>query len=253
MTTVPKQTATPTNRPVSNGEGIPPLHNGDHLDRHEFERRYNTMPHVKKAELIEGVVYMPSPVSYENHGQQHFDLITWLGNYRILTPGVGGGDNTTVRLDLDNEPQPDAFLIIEPARGGQTTITDGYVTGGPELTAEVAFSSVSIDRNAKMNAYRRNGVREYIIWRVEDAAIDWFVLRGGRYDPLPVGSDGIIRSEVFPGLWLDVPAMLAGELLRVWTVQQQGIASPEHTAFVTKLQSPSTTARGARSRRRPRQ
>jgi Uma2 family endonuclease len=241
MTTVPKQAASPTSCTANHGERIPPLRNGDHLDRFEFERRYNTIPHVNKAELIEGIVYMPEPVSFEDHGEQHFDLTWWLGAYRVLTPGVRGGDNATVRLDLDNVPQPDVFLIIDPALGGRTKITDRYVTGGPELTAEVAASSVSIDRNTKMNAYRRNGVCEYILWRVEDAAIDWFVLRGGRYEPLPVGSDGIVRSEVFPGLWLDVQAMLAGDLVRVSTVLQQGLASPEHTAFVARLQSTGQT------------
>jgi Uma2 family endonuclease len=239
MTLLPTQTP-PTGRPPSNGERVPPLRNGDHLDRHEFERRYSAMPQVNKAELIEGVVYMPSPVSFENHGEQHIHLALWLGTYRAHTPGTRAGDNATVRLDLDNEPQPDALLLIDPACGGRTTITDGYVTGGPELTAEVAASSVSIDRNAKLRAYRRNGVREYLLWRVEDGTIDWFVLRGGQYEQLPVGPDGVVRSEVFPGLWLDVQALLAADLPRMLSVLQQGIDSPEHAAFVAGLQPPAT-------------
>src|SRR5262250_2667499 len=91
---------------------IPPLENGDRLTRPEFERRYEAMPHLKKAELIEGVVYVPSPVRYEGHGRQHSAILTWLGVYMASTPGVGAGDNTTVRLDLDNEPQPDALLRL---------------------------------------------------------------------------------------------------------------------------------------------
>jgi hypothetical protein len=239
----PSQTSTSpkAGQPASNGEQvgeqIPPLCNGDHLDRVEFERRYNAMPHVKKAELIEGVVYMPSPVSLDNHADQHSLLTWWLVSYRFHTPGVRTGDNGTVRLDMDNEPQPDAFLLIEPARGGRTTNEGGYVVGGPELACEVAASSVSMDRNAKMNAYRRNGVCEYLLWRVQDQAIDWFVLRGGRYDLLPAGTDGIIRSEVLPGLWLDAQALVTTDLPRVQAVLQQGIASPEHAAFVAQLQA----------------
>jgi hypothetical protein len=239
MTTVPKQNPMPTSAALGNGERVPPLRNGDHLDRVEFERRYNAMPQVNKAELIEGVVFMPSPVSFENHGEQHAHLMAWLVVYRAHTPGLRVGDNATVRLDMDNEPQPDAFLLVEPSRGGRTTITDGYVTGGPELTAEVAASSASIDRNAKLNAYRRNGVREYVLWRTEDGAIDWFVLRGGQYQPLTPGPDGVLRSEGYPGLWLDVAALLTGDVLRVLAVLQQGIASPEHAAFVATLNPPS--------------
>src|SRR5262249_7546545 len=148
----------PMSAPTVPPPRIPLLHNGDHLDREEFERRYNAMPNVKKAELIEGVVYMTSAVRFEQHGKQHADLITWLGVYRAHTPGVYAGDNSTVRLDLPNEPQPDALLLIDPDRGGRVTFTDGYITGGPELAAEVAASSVSIDRNAKLRAYQRNGI-----------------------------------------------------------------------------------------------
>jgi len=235
MATVETQPTETDTASASSGKPIPPLRNGDHLDRIEFERRYNAMPHINKAELIEGVVYMPSPVSFESHGRQHFQLNTLLGLYEFQTPGVLGADNATVRLDLDNEPQPDVVLLIEPASGGRTTITDGYITNGPELAAEVAASSVSIDRNAKFRVYRRNGVCEYILWRVEDDEIDWFILRGGQYELLPAGKDGIVRSEVFPGLWIDVAALLTGNRARMLTVLQQGLASPEYAAFVAKL------------------
>src|SRR5947208_9884841 len=120
-------------------ECIPPLQNGDRLTRPEFERRYEAMPHVKKAELIEGVVYMPSPVHQGAHSRPHFDVIGWLAMYRMSTPGVDGGDNGSLRLDFDNEPQPDAFLMIEAACGGQAKIDEeDYVAGAPELIAEVA-------------------------------------------------------------------------------------------------------------------
>lgn len=220
---------------AANGR-MPPLETGDRLTRPEFERRYAAMPHVKKAELVEGVVYMPSPVSNE-HAAPHLYLCGLLSYYLAATPGIDGGDNGTLRLDMDNEPQPDAFLRILAEHGGQARVDeDGYISGAPELAAEVARSSVSIDLHAKLHAYRRNGVREYIVWRIEDQAIDWFVLREGRYEPLAAGADGLYRSEVFPGLWLDAAALLRGELLIVFQTVQRGLDSPEHAAFVSRLQ-----------------
>ncbi len=226
---------------AANGR-IPPLETGDRLTRPEFERRYAAMPHVKKAELIEGVVYMPSPVSYE-HAAPHFNLIGWLSQYLAATPGIAGGDNGTVRLDLDNEPQPDAFLRILAEHGGQARVDqDGYISGAPELVAEVARSSVSIDLHAKLNAYRRNGVREYLVWRVEDRTIDWLVLREGRYESLLPSADGLHRSEVLPGLWLDATALLRGDLMVVFQAVERGLDSPEHAAFVSRLSE--TAAQG---------
>ncbi len=221
--------------PREGSRRIPPLRSGDHLTRDEFERRYQAMPHVDKAELIEGVVYMPSPVSAEDHGEPHFDFITWLGVYRARTPQVRGGDNATLRLDLDNEPQPDGYLRLLPEFAGQARLVDGYVTGAPELIVEIAASSASYDLHEKLHAYRRNGVREYVVWRVWDEIIDWFVLRSGRFEQLAL-ADGIYRSEVLPGLWLEPAAVLRGDLARVLEVLQQGLASPEHAAFVTALQ-----------------
>jgi Uma2 family endonuclease len=215
----------------------PPLEAGDHLSRAEFERRYTAMPNVKKAELIEGVVYMPSPVSREKHATPHFQLITWLGAYQARTPGVDGGDNSTVRLDLDNEPQPDADLRIPAEAGGQSHIDeDDYVAGAPELAAEIAATSASYDLHDKLNAFRRNGVREYIVWRTLDAAIDWFVLIEGRYERLPL-DDHLYKSRVFPGLWLDPKALLAGDMGQVLAALERGIASPEHEAFVQRLKA----------------
>jgi Uma2 family endonuclease len=211
------------------------LRAGDRLSRAEFERRYQAMPPHIKAELIEGVVYMPSPVRAEEHGDPHFDLISWLGHYRAATPGVRGGDNATVRLDEDNEPQPDVNLRIEPEWGGQSRMEDGYVKGATELMAEVAASSVSYDLHAKKNAYRRNGVQEYIVWRVEDRALDWFFLHEGSYERLPLIADGVYKSRVFPGLWLDPAALLRGVLARVLAVLDQGLASPEHAEFKDRL------------------
>jgi Uma2 family endonuclease len=218
---------------------IPELEHGDRLTRAEFERRYQAMPQLKKAELIEGEVYMPSPVRIRRHSGPHFHLITWLGVYTSASPGVEGGDNSTVRLDLDNEPQPDGLLFIDPARGGQARISeDDYIESAPELVGEIASSSASYDLHAKLNVYRRSGVREYIVWRVLDRQIDWFVLREGSYERKPPDADGILRSEVFPGLWLDAAAMIEGNPARVLAVLQQGLGSAEHAAFVARLNPP---------------
>jgi Uma2 family endonuclease len=217
--------------------GVPILQAGDRLTRTEFERRYRAMSHVKKAELIEGVVYMPSPVSHGDHGRPHHDLNGWLFVYRTATPGVDGGDNSTVRLDADNELQPDGLLRLPVEQGGQSRIVQGYIEGAPEFVAEVAASTASYDLHDKMHVYRRNGVREYLVWRVWDREIDWFILREDRYESLSRGPDGIYRSEVMPGLWLDPAAMVGGDLQRVLSVLQLGIASPEHQSFASKLQS----------------
>ena len=214
-----------------------PLEVGDRLTRDEFERRYEAMPHIKKAELIEGVVYMPSPVRYHGHGRPHVHMSMWIGVYESATPGTGAGDNPTARLDLANEPQPDVLLLIDASCGGQSRISpDDYIEGAPELAGEVAASSVSYDLHDKLEAYRRNGVQEYVVWRVLDREIDWFVLRGGRYERLAADADGILRSTVFPGLWLDAAALVRGDTARVLAVVQQGIASPEHAAFVASLE-----------------
>ena len=216
---------------------LPILEPGDHLTREEFERRYDAMPQVKKAELIEGVVYMPSPVRFDQHGGQHADLIWWLTHYRVFTPGVRVGDNSTVRLDLDTEPQPDALMLVEPRHGGRVQISpDGSIEGAPELVGEVAASTASLDLHTKLRVYHRNHVREYVVWRVLDNAIDWLIAREGRYEPLLPGDDGIYRSEVLPGLWLDAAALLRGDLATVVQTVQQGVTSAEHAAFVERLQ-----------------
>jgi Uma2 family endonuclease len=213
---------------------IPPLENGDKLTRVEFERRYSAMPHQKKAELIEGVVYMASALRITQHGEPHAHIMLWLGFYKAFTPNLQLGDNCTVRLDLDNEPQPDALLRIEV--DGQSTISeDDYVEGAPELIVEIAASTVSIDLNQKLKVYRRNQVQEYLVWRVLDSEFDWFRLNAEEYVKLEPDSNGIIYSQVFPGLWLDKVALLTGNLAKVLEVLQQGLASQAHQDFVQQL------------------
>lgn len=221
--------------PGASTEACRPLRPGDRLTRDEFERRYGAMPRAKKAELIEGAVYMPSPVSTEGHGAPHAKLIGWLVYYEARTPGSQVADNATVRLDWDNEPQPDALLRILPQFGGQTRDEQGYVTHGPEWVGEIAASCSSYDLHDKKEAYRRNGVREYFVWRVEDHTVDWYVLRGGRYDLLQPNSENVYRSEVFPGLWLDATALLGGDMRRVLQVVEVGLDTSRHADFVKRL------------------
>jgi hypothetical protein len=207
--------------------GIPRLQNGDRLSDAEFLRRYDAMPGSTKAELVEGIVYMPPPVFEDSHGGPHADVMGWLGCYRAVTPGVRSADSTSLRLDLGNLP----------THGGKTRIDKkGFVVGAPELIVEVAASSANYDLHAKLTAYQRNGVREYVVWRTYDVEVDFFALRGGRYQRLRPGKDGIYRSRALPGLWLDAAALLQGDMATVLRVVQQGAASPEHATFVRRLQ-----------------
>ncbi|MEH1921659.1 Uma2 family endonuclease [Nostoc sp.] len=223
-------------REYSTQRHLPPLESGDRLTRPEFERRYAAAPQIKKAELIEGIVYVASPLRHQQHGKPHSRAITWLGVYQSLTPGVDLSVEPTVRLDLDNEPQPDVVLFIEPDAGGQTRLSsDGYIEGSPELIVEIAASSVAIDTGSKKQVYRRNGVLEYVIWQSYENKIEWFCLIDGDYQLLSPGADGIIRSQVFPGLWLAVEALLNNQMVRVLEVVQAGLNSPEHNAFVQQL------------------
>jgi Uma2 family endonuclease len=216
----------------------PPLEAGDHLSRHEFERRYAAMPDLKKAELIEGIVYMPAALRYRRHGKPHGDLMTWLGMYAALTPGVEAADNPTIRLDLDNEPQPDALLRIDDACGGQSRISeDDYVEGAPELIVEIASSSAAYDLYEKKQVYRRNGVQEYIVWQVADRQISWFRLEAGQYITVDPDDQGMIRSRIFPGLDLQVTALLSDNLAEVLAEVQRGLSTDAHQQFVDRLQS----------------
>ncbi|MEH2046445.1 Uma2 family endonuclease [Nostoc sp.] len=218
---------------------IPPLENGDKLTRYEFERRYNATPNLKKAELTEGIVYiMPAALRFRSHGQPHGWILTWLGTYEAATSGVGLGVEPTVRLDLDNEPQPDAVLLIVPEAGGQTRLSeDDYIEGAPELVVEIAASSAAIDLHGKKQAYRRNGVKEYIVWQVLDQNLIWFSLEQGEYLELVPDNEGILRSHIFPGLWLAVTELLVGNMQGVLKVLKAGLQSAEHGDFIKKLGS----------------
>lgn len=215
----------------------PPFEAGDNSSGAEFERRYHLYPEIKKAELVEGLVYIPLPPRFTEHSQPHATLVAWLGLYRAGTPEVFGADNATVRLDNENVVQPDALLRLDSALGGQSRVTaDDYLAGPPELIVEIAASSVSYDLGVKRRVYARNGVQEYLAAQAYEQRMDWFVLREGVYEALQPDSDGILRSEVFPGLWLPENALWDGDLARIMATLQQGLASAEHATFVAQLQ-----------------
>ena len=219
-------------RPV----GPPPLTAGDRLTRTEFERIYQAHPEINRAELIEGVVYMPSPVHFAQHGQPHSDTMAWLGVYRAATAGVQVGDNATVRLDFENVVQPDAVLRLDPKLGGRSRISkDDYLEGPPELVVEIAASSAAYDLHDKRRVCARNGVQEYLAVQMYEQRVDWFVLREGVYATLKPDAQRVLHSEVFPGLWLNPAAIFTGDLAALLAILQQGLASPEHSGFVARL------------------
>jgi Uma2 family endonuclease len=228
--------AAPTVEPgdLTAGVAEPLLEAGDRLSRDEFERRYELLPDLKKAELIEGTVYLPSPVRVYRHAKPHGQLGTWLGLYAAETAGVECADNSTVRLDLDNEPQPDLVLLKSPAKGGQARISaDDYIEGAPELVVEIVASSRAYDLHQKKGAYRRNGVREYLAWITGEQRLAWWELREGDYQALAATADGLLKSGVFPGLWLDGAALLRGDMKAVLAALQRGLHSPEHGVFLS--------------------
>jgi Uma2 family endonuclease len=216
-------------------ETLPPLENGQLLDQPTFHQRYETMPDGTRAELVGGVVYMPSPMRLD-HGSWSRIIAGWLDNYARLTPRVGGADGATVKLDLRGEPQPDCVLYIPAERGGQSREDDaGYLSGAPELVVEIARSSRHFDLGKKKADYQRAGVIEYVVVELAPNRIHWFMRRGDRFVNLPPGEDGIHRSQVFPGLSLDGEALYAQHRNRLYRTLRRGARTPEHAAFVSYL------------------
>lgn len=209
------------------------LQTGDRMTREEFHRVYTQMPAAFRAELIGGIVYVASPLK-RRHGTNHLPLGTLLFTYEAHTPGVESGDNATILLGEEGEPQPDLFLRILPECGGQSqTSEDDFVLGAPELIAEIAYSSRSIDLHRKREDYARYGVCEYLVLCLREHRLRWFDLRSDR--ELEPGADGLYRLQVFPGLWIDAEAVLAKDHARMLAVLQQGLGTSEHDTFVRRL------------------
>jgi Uma2 family endonuclease len=203
------------------------LESGDRLTRSEFHRRYCLRPDLKKAELVEGVVYVPSPSRYSFHSRQQHIVVLWLGTYAVRHRGIHCASEATVYLDADNEVQPDAFLFRELAPpGGARVNAEGYIEGAPQLVVEIAASSASYDLHDKLRAYRRAGVQEYLVWRVLDQALDWLRLHEGEYLRVEPDARGLIASQSFPGLQLDVTRLLAGDAAGVLAALTGSAAEP---------------------------
>ncbi|HEX6984762.1 MAG TPA: Uma2 family endonuclease [Planctomycetaceae bacterium] len=211
------------------------LHSGDRLDRATFHALYLKTPETFKAELIDGVVYVASPVS-RRHSSPHGTVVTWLGVYEAYTPGVGKGDNGTVFLTPDrDEVQPDGMLFVRPEFGGQVRYEGEYLAGGPEFVVEVATSSAAIDLHDKLHAYERAGVSEYVVLSTKEPVLFWHERRDGRLVRLDAPADGVYRSKTFPGLWLNAAAVLADDAKAVLETLNAGLAEPSHAAFVADL------------------
>jgi Uma2 family endonuclease len=217
-------------------QDVPPLVPGDFLSRSEFLRRWEATPEVRRAELIRGVVYMPSPLSWQ-HGRTENNVSTWLGVYKAATPGCDAANNATWLMEDDSAPQPDTSLRILPEYGGQSHLEGQYPRGAPEFLAEICLSSTAYDLHQKLALYQESGVLEYLAVLVREHEVRWHRLAGGQFEVVPAPEDGIYRSAVLPGLWLDAPALLAGDLARVLAVLQQGIQSADHQTFVERLRA----------------
>ena len=215
----------------------PPLREGDHLTSAEFLRRWEAKPALKHAELIDGIVYMPSPVSFK-HSSSHSPLTGWLEYYAANTPGCDSGLEATWVMGRDNTPQPDVFLRIRPENGGQSWVEGEYGAGAPELVIEVAATSQARDLGPKSRLYERTGVREYIIAVVPSKQLIWKELVAGKFQLVEPDADGILRSRCFPGLWLDPAALWSQDRASLFAVLQQGLATPEHAAFAARLAAP---------------
>lgn len=198
---------------------VPPLESGDRLTAPEFERRYLLHPEIRRAELIEGVVYIGTPEVRHTVGAAQQLASGWLGTYQAAHPDVNGGDGSTTRLDSENDVQPGSFLRY---RVGSSRITeDDYIEGAPELVFEVAASSAAVDLGPKLRAYRRNGVQEYIVWQLYENRLSWFSLEDGEYVELQPDARGVISSKVFPGLRLAVQKLLDRDIAGVLAEQNR--------------------------------
>ncbi len=226
---------TPTSPAKQTRRHSPPLQSGDYLSRSEFERRYETMPEAK-AELIEGVVYMASPVHFA-HGRYHTFAIHWLSTFVDNTIGLEIADNVSTRLGNDSEVQPDICVLIDKRAGGQVHIGKKYLKGAPEFVVEIAASSASFDLRDKMQLYRRHGVREYLVLTVYEQETHWFTLDADHlFRPLLPDEKGIFHSVVFPGLRFEAGPFWRREWAKLHAVLQEGMASPEYAAFAAQLQ-----------------
>jgi Uma2 family endonuclease len=236
---------------ITKPPAVPLLYDGDQLTSEEFLRRYEADPYVVRAELLQGVVHINArrvvidgkervmpPISGEGHSGPQAKVIALMSVYAAQTPGLEVHGPTTVHVSTLNNPEPDALLRILPEYGGASSLgEDDYIDGPPELLVEISNTTGARDLSIRFDAYEAEGVKEYLVWRTNKNEMHWFVLRRKKYVPLVGDTNGVLKSETFPGLWLDVPQLLANDMAAALATLQQGLASPGHAAFVAKLQA----------------
>jgi Uma2 family endonuclease len=214
---------------------LPSLREGERLTQPEFHARYLAMPEDARAELINGVVSMASPLS-QTHVSSDAIALRWLFAYEDATPGVVVHANATVIFGEEGEVQPDAYLRVLSEYGGRCQLDGEYIRGAPELIIEIAVTTEAKDLGEKYAAYERAGVLEYVVQLPRQRSVLWFASVNGRFEALPLDEDGLYRSRCFPGLWLDPAALLGGDIARVREIIATGIATPDHATFVRSLQ-----------------
>ncbi len=202
--------ASPPRRRPAGSIANPALESGMRLSAEEFDRRYALTGDCIKAELVQGVVYVASPVRIDEHARPAARLTTWVDGYAIHHPGTAAAAEGSLYLSSADHVQPDAMLW--KTGGGSARIgSDSYMHGAPELAVEIAASSASYDLHFKKESYRHAGVQEYVVWVTEDDRIFWFALEGGEYVELQPDADGWTHSRVFPGLRLHIERLLNGD------------------------------------------
>jgi Uma2 family endonuclease len=209
------------------------LVNGEQMSQPEFHRRYEACPNGEKWELVGGVVYMASPLKL-NHSRYDGEIGLLLESYRVGTPGIEVTHNATAVLGDESEPQPDLAMRILPEYGGQSrTSADDYLEGAPELVVEIAHSRRALAMHAKRKDYQRSGVIEYLVLLVEEQQVKWFDFP----KEIRPNREGISRSRVFPGFWIDTEALLRRDSRQLLEVLQQGLASRQQVGFVKRLEA----------------
>ncbi|MBI2761360.1 MAG: Uma2 family endonuclease [Chloroflexi bacterium] len=195
---------------------LPMLESGDRLTQTDFHRRYEARPDIHKAELIAGVVYIGGRVPAA-HGTAHAHLGGWFGVYAAGHRDVEVSIRPSLIISDDSEVQPDVVMFRTiGARTRMRHTPDGYLEGTPDLIAEIAMSDAAYDFYDKKEVYRAAGVPEYIVWDSYNNRLRWFRLRIGAFEVVTPSSGGFVESAIFPGLRLNVPALLADDMAAVF-------------------------------------
>ena len=225
--TDPNQSATPPGPPVD----------GDCLSVNEFLRRYLPYRRHLKAELINGLVSLNRGVRADLEDLSNSVIQSWVRSYAGLTPGTRMDVNTIVILAWDTVPQPNIVLRVLSENGGKSRMTDGgTLKDAPELMVDFTTSHQTFDIRDKLGAFRRHGVAEYLVWWANDQKLDWFCLEQGKYALNLPDSNGVLTSPSFPGLRLNLSALLNRNSAAVMATLRRSLESSEHAGFVARLE-----------------